>query len=198
MALPTGDFENFNIPDGTLDNLDAGQAVVFMDLRTGGEIEGYPSTCTGWCKEVKLTKSGEIIDFYQGMPKLLIKSVEMQRDLIFHFKGFEWNMDLFQMHEGNTAVESGIGKDIWGIGFDLLSKRECKGLVYHKTLDDRGIWIYLWKIVGDGNSEIAFPDDTWFEHDFDYKVLYSDKDFDGEDLDEHHYIRVETYDAPSE
>jgi hypothetical protein len=192
MTLPTGNFTDFNVPDGTIANMSAGQGVVFRDLISESRPEGDPSTCAGFIKELKITVAGETLDFYQGMKQVLINSIEIKTDVILHFKGFEWILDNFQMQRGNAAVdETDPTKKVWGIGGEA-SKRDCKALIYHKLLEGQYIWIYIWKMSGDGNFGLEFADADWFAHDYDFKLHKSDTDFAG-DATDYKYLMVEEY-----
>lgn len=197
MAYPTGTFTGCNVPVGTVDNMTAGQGVVIMDLRAESSPEGLPSTQAGWCKEVKITKEGVPLIFKQGMPLEEINRILMETNIMLHFKGFEWNMDLFQMQEGNTAVDkTDPTKEVWGIGGEATI-RAVKALVFHKLLDGRYIWINCWKLKGDGNFGIDFNDADWFSHDYAFAFLKASEDFEGNALTSHYLCRFEETNLPT-
>ena len=192
VVYPTGSFTDFNVPDGTKSNMSAGQAVVFGELIPDPTTPGAaPLTCLGWVKEFKILKEGVPMIFKQGMPLVEVNNIEIEKTITMTWKGYEWNMNLFSLQNGNAPVDATVPDSFfWGIG-DTANKTHAKFLIFHKTLNGRYIWISVWNAVGDGNFNLEFIDDDWMSFPFAFNIEKGVNGFDDAALTENYMYQIE-------
>jgi len=191
------EYQDFNVPDGVRDNMTAGQSVVFAegisDIAAPGSI---PTTQVGYIKEFKILVEGIVLEFEQGMPQVVVNAIKTKTNVTMSWEGFEWNLDLFQLLVGNEDVNEAIGgSKFWGIGGEA-TMTNSKFAIFHKMLDGRFIWIYVWGAAGDGNFNLEFPDDTWLKVPFVWKLKKGTLDFDDATLTKDYYFRIEETNLP--
>lgn len=185
-------YTDFNVPDGVVTNMTAGQPVVFGETLNDFELPGErPTTCIGFLKNYKLTVEGATLIFKQGMPLRVVNQIVSEENGTMTWEGFEWDLEYFQLLKGNEAVDDDTPDHFfWGVG-GRADQQHAKFCIFHKLLNGRYIYIDVWNAVGNGSIELTFPDDDWFKVPYTFNLHQGVQDFSGKDLTKDFYFRID-------
>ena len=182
MATP------YNFPSGTINDISFGPARVYMDTYTtshGTGIETF-GTDVGFIGEdgVSVEISAERRDITQGNPRLIEYSFTQAQSVMVNFTSIAWDVDNFARALGGSSdvTAATATAESFGFGGDPINQEVGMRIAHEMAITGNTIQVYVWRAMSESGFTIPFGQDE-HQFEFSFKVLRSEKDWAGTDLD---------------
>ncbi len=168
-----------NTPNGTVDNISIGNAVVYI-----GDEGVTPTDDVGYLTDdgITITYETETVDVTAGFPKTSIRQFVTAVTVSFTFTSLEWNLALFERAlVGNLTTTA--TEEVLDVGVDACPTELTGQVQFCMPCVGDTIIINLWRIQSDGNFEINFDGNNPHSFAYNFRSLLAQQKWNGDPLD---------------